>query len=221
VTRFWLLVTGILIVFVVIFLGAEALNLSILRDPYRTLGAAGRTSAMVSVGLLIADIVLPVPSSLIMVANGALFGIPLGTLLSLSGSLSATVAGYLLGRSGSSLIARVLQPNECARATRLLAKYGMLAIIVTRPLPLLAEATAVVMGMSEMKLRFVLLGGAAGILPAALLYAITGAMAPGLNSTPLAFGLVLLITGFFWFASRGLRSALSDDLEIASEDNPL
>ena len=220
-TRFWLLIAIMLLLFTGIFLVAEQLNLPLLEDPYGTIGASGSGAAVVGVGLLIADVVLPVPSSLIMIANGALFGVPLGAVLSVVGSVGATVAGYLLGRSGSSLTARIVRPEEQERANRLLEKYGMLAIILTRPIPLLAETTAIVAGMSEMKLRSVALAALAGALPSALIYAITGATAAKLNSAGLAFGLVLLITGLFWLASRQMRSASTDDfLTTAKEKTP-
>jgi uncharacterized membrane protein YdjX (TVP38/TMEM64 family) len=159
----------LLLVFSAIFLIAEQLDLPILDDPYATIGAHGGSAAIAGVCLLIADVILPVPSSLIMIGNGALFGIVLGTLLSLMGSLGAGIAGYLLGHSSSSLAARLLRPEELAQARRLLAKYGMLAIILTRPIPLLAETTAIVAGMSEMKLWTVAVALVAGALPAALL----------------------------------------------------
>ena len=218
-TRFWLLIATLLLLFTGMFVVAEQLNLPLLEDPYGTIGASGSSAAIIGVSLLIADVILPVPSSLIMIANGALFGVPLGAFLSLVGSLGAAVAGYLLGRSGSSLTARLIRPEEQARANRLLEKYGLLAIILTRPIPLLAETTAIVAGMSEMKLRSVALAALAGALPSALLYAITGATAANLNSAVLAFGLVLLITGLFWLASRQMRStSTNDSLTVAKEE---
>ncbi len=39
--------------------------------------ASGVVAALVGVGLLVADVVLPVPSSVVMLAHGALFGVVL------------------------------------------------------------------------------------------------------------------------------------------------
>ncbi|MDP9419663.1 MAG: hypothetical protein M3P53_05890 [Actinomycetota bacterium] len=44
---------------------------------------ASLAAAALGVGLLVADIVLPVPSSVVMVAHGALFGLRLGAVLSM------------------------------------------------------------------------------------------------------------------------------------------
>ena len=205
-TRFWLLIILMLLVFTGIFLLAESLKIPLLTDPYGAIGVYGISAALAGVGLLIADVILPIPSSLIMVANGALFGVLMGTILSLVGGLGAALVGFALGRSSTPVVARWISPEERSQANRLLENWGMLAIILTRPIPLLAETTAIVAGMSAMKLRSVALAAAAGVVPSALLYAITGATAMNLGSTGLAFSLVLLITGLFYIASRHLRS---------------
>ena len=88
-------------------------------------------------------VALPVPFSLVMVAHGALFGVAVGTtLLSVVGSTVAALVGFALGRRGGPLLTRLVPPEERVRADRLLTRWGTLAIIVTRPVPLLAETTA-------------------------------------------------------------------------------
>ncbi len=82
----------------------------------------------VGVGLLIADVLLPVPSSIVMIAHGALFGVVYGTLLSLIGGTGATLVGFALGRRGGPLLARVVSREERTRADCLLRRWGALAI---------------------------------------------------------------------------------------------
>ncbi len=53
---------------------AEAFHVTLLVDPVDSIGARG-LAAWVGVGLLVADIVLPVPSSVVMLAHGALLGV--------------------------------------------------------------------------------------------------------------------------------------------------
>jgi len=53
----------------------------------------------------------------------------------------------------------------------------MLAILVTRPVPLLAETTAIVVGSSPLGWGRMALAALAGSFPGALLYALTGAVA--------------------------------------------
>src|SRR6185436_4502816 len=104
--------------------------------PTPWLSHGGVFAAIFGVGLLIADVLLPVPSSLVMVAHGALCGVALGTFLSLLGSVGAALFGFAIGRRGGKLLERVVTQEERARADKLLARWGALAIVVTRPVPL-------------------------------------------------------------------------------------
>ncbi len=67
--------------FLLLFLLVEQFQVPLLSDPSAVLNRGGFIAAVVGTGLLIIDIVLPVPSSLIMIANGALFGLVLGGVL--------------------------------------------------------------------------------------------------------------------------------------------
>ena len=98
---YWILLALMSALFLALFGIVEALDVPFLSDPGPWLSGSGRWgAAAIGVGLLIADIFLPVPASLIMVANGALFGIVGGTLLSLAGGLAAsTVAAVDRGTS--------------------------------------------------------------------------------------------------------------------------
>ena len=207
--RYWLVVGLLLSFFLITFLFIENLQLSILVNPQDRLSAATWGVALFSVGLLIADVLLPVPSSLVMVANGALFGMVWGTCLSLIGSLGAACFGFVIGRRGEVVLAHFVSSAEQRRANQLLESWGGVAIIVTRPIPILAETTAVMAGASTLGWRMMLLSTLAGSLPTALLYALTGATAVNFDNTILTFGLVLLMAGFFWLFSRYLTNLVN------------
>src|SRR5678815_825922 len=146
--RYLLTVVVLIACFTILFVIVEALGVPLLSDPTPWMRHGGVVAACIGVGLLIADVVLPVPSSIVMVAHGALFGVLWGTMLSLVGSVGAAVFGFAIGRRG-----------------------GTLAIIVTRPVPLLAETVAIMAGASSMSWRAIILASIAGSLPPALLYA--------------------------------------------------
>lgn len=196
--RYLLTVVALIACFTILFLIVEALGVPLLSDPTPWMQHGGVVAASIGVGLLIADVVLPVPSSLVMVAHGALFGVWWGTMLSLVGSLGAAMFGFAIGRRGGALLERVVTPAEGARASSILARWGTLAIIVTRPVPLLAETVAIMAGASSMSWRTIIVASIAGSLPPSLLYALTGAAVANLQSTALMFGVVLLVAGFFW-----------------------
>lgn len=197
-----LLGAGMAAAFLALFAVVHALGLPLLTDPTPWLAGGAATAAAVGVGLLILDVFLPVPSSLVMVAHGALFGVAAGTLLSLAGGLGAGALGFALGRWGSPVFRARIAEDERRRADALLERWGALAVVVTRPVPILAETVAILAGTSPLGWPRFLLATAAGTLPAALLYAVTGATAARLDSTILVFALVLLAAAAFWWAGR-------------------
>ncbi len=139
--RYWTVAGRMLAVLLGLFGAAEALDVPLLTDPSPWLDDRGPLAALAGVGLLVVDILLPVPSSLVMVANGAIFGVVAGTTLSLVGSVGVAAVGFGLGRRGGGMLARVVPANERERADRLLGRWGTLAVIATRPAPLLRLAS--------------------------------------------------------------------------------
>ncbi|MCB9526720.1 MAG: VTT domain-containing protein [Myxococcales bacterium] len=205
------LVSGAMVaVFLALFGLAVALDLTVLtEDPRPWMGGGGAlTAAAVGVGLLVVDVLLPVPSSVVMVLHGAWFGVVGGALLSLAGSVLAAAFGFWLGRRGRGALDRLVTPAERARGDALLARWGAAAVALTRPLPMLAEAVAILAGTSPMGWRALLGAAALGNLPPALVYAITGAYTRELADGFWVFGGVVLITGGFWLAAR--RAAQPD-----------
>lgn len=196
--RYWLVVAALLTVLLLLFGVVEALEVPLLTDPAPALSSKALAAAVVGVGLLMADVVLPVPSSLVMLAHGAAFGVVVGAALSLAGSLGAALLGLGLGRRGAALLDRVVPQHERRRADALLARWGTLAIVVTRPVPLLAETTVLLAGASGVGWARTAAAAALGSLPAAVLYALAGAAAADVASTPVVFGLVLMLAAATW-----------------------
>ena len=204
--RYWLITFGLLAVFLAAFGVVEALGVPLLQQPESWLGQGGPAAAALSVALLVADVFLPIPSSVVMIANGALFGIPAGTALSLAGSLGAMALGFFIGRRSNRLLTRLVSPEEKARADQLLARWGAMAIVITRPIPLLAETTAILAGASPLGWGRSLLAALGGALPSCLLYALTGATSRSFSSGIAMFGCVLAVAGgFYWLGRRAQR----------------
>lgn len=207
--RHYLTVVVVLLVFfLALFALAEAADITLLTDPTQQLVDAGPfTAAVIGVGLLIADVVLPVPSSLVMVLHGALFGIVLGTLLSLTGSLGAALVAFGIGRRGGPLLEKLVLPSERRRAEELLGRWGAIAIVITRPVPLLAETTAVLAAATRsISWRRFITATATGTMPMAVLYAAAGATAAGAASLGVVFALVLSLAAITWLVERGLTT---------------
>lgn len=115
-------------------------------DPRAWLGGLGWVGVGVSVGLLWADVLLPIPSSPLMIANGLVFGLLPGAAVSLVGGVGATVIAWYLGRVYQGRLLVQMSDQERSQAERLLTKWGGCAILLTRPIPILAEAVALLAG---------------------------------------------------------------------------
>lgn len=192
-----------LALFLVLFGLTEALGVSFLQDPSAWMSReGGLAAAAAGFGLLTADVFIPVPASIVMAAHGALFGAVPGAALSLAGSLAATLLGFAVGRRGGPLLARLVSPAEKARADDLLRKYGALAVLVSRPIPLLAETIAILAGASPMGWGRMAAAATAGALPACLLYALAGAASRSFGGGLLMMVPVLLLAGLFWWLGR-------------------
>jgi uncharacterized membrane protein YdjX (TVP38/TMEM64 family) len=122
--------------------------------------------------------------------------------------MASAVFGFFLGRKAQPFVARFVSEQERLRANAFIQRWGMLGIIVTRPMPLLAETTALIAGTTNLTWKKLLLASACGNLPIAFLYAWTGATAKSLNAGIWSFILAIGAAGLFWAIS-----SLADMLE--------
>ena len=191
--RYWMIAATVLAIFLTSYLLVEALDVGLLSDPRASLSRAGWAGATLGVLLLVADQFIPVPSSLVMLSLGALYGAALGIVLSLAGRVGMVAAGFALGRAGGRMLGRVMSTEERARADALLLRWGSLAVLVSRPVPLLAETVTIVAGTSGMRWSIALFAALLGSLPEAVVYSIAGSIAPSIRNAGLIWGSFLLI----------------------------
>ena len=168
---------GLLAIMVVLFLVVEALGIPLLTEPDPLGSRTGAVAAILGVTLLVVDVALPVPSSVVMISHGALFGVLVGTALSAIGSLGAFGVGFALGRRGEPVVRGLVSEEERQRADRFLLRWGLVGVVLSRPVPLLAETVSLVAGASPLPWRAALGAAALGCLPAAAVYALAGAVA--------------------------------------------
>ena len=105
----------------------------------------------VGIGLLLADILLPVPATGIMAALGSVYGFWGGAFFSVIGSAGAGAAGYLpalfFGEKGAGLLAT---DDEIKRFQIFFDKWGGAAIIISRIMPILPEIISILAGLAGM-----------------------------------------------------------------------
>jgi uncharacterized membrane protein YdjX (TVP38/TMEM64 family) len=200
--RWWSFAAAIAMVLLVMFGVATASGVALFEDPTPLLRGGRIAAGIAGVLLLVSDVFLPVPSSLVMVVHGTLFGAGIGTLLSLIGSTAAALTGFAIGRAGNGAIRRFVTPAEHERAGAMLRRWGVLAIAVSRPVPILAETIAILAGSSPLTWRQVALSAAAGSLVPSLVYAWAGAHASGIVNHAAIFAGVIGVSGLLWLFGR-------------------
>lgn len=132
--------------------------------------------AALEVGVLAADMLLPVPSSLVATLGGAQLGFVVGTACAWLGMTVGAAAGWWLGRAAAAPRLAGLAAEERAELDRRQRRYGPLAVVLTRPVPLVAEAAALVAGGSGMPFREFLAAAGGGNLAIAAAWTLAGVL---------------------------------------------
>jgi uncharacterized membrane protein YdjX (TVP38/TMEM64 family) len=164
--------------------------------------SAGFITAFIIILLLIADILIPVPSSIVMILSGILFGGFIGGLITLTGSMIGSIINFQLSRIlGQTRIKSWLGDKEYQTLSKIMQKYGAYTIILTRMVPLAMESTSAIAGVSNMKLKKFIVLNLVGYVPMVFYYSYTGA----LYKTHISSLVTVLIIGFFvplllWFS---------------------
>lgn len=202
--RLLLLSGGIALAILASFLIAEAAGLSFLETP---------TSTGLACALLVADVVLPVPSSLLLAYLGAAHGVWLGAALGAGSHLAGGAIGYGIGAASRGAIGRWIGEAERARVDALLGRWGIVGIAATRPVPILAETVAIISGASPSigLVRF-LVAAAAGGAPYAVINAAAGAQARE-GSFGLAVGAAIAIAIALWLGRRIFLRSTGKNIE--------
>jgi uncharacterized membrane protein YdjX (TVP38/TMEM64 family) len=209
--RFWIFTGALLLAMLLLFFVVQSLQFPFLAEDTAYLLSQNKwVAALAGVGLLVVDVVAPVPSSIIMVANGMLFGMVWGTLLSVVGGLGAALIGYWIGARGERIGKRWLGDESLARANAYFLKFGMMAVIVSRPIPIVAEAVSIIAGISRMPAQKFFPAALLGLLPTATIYAVAGAFALNLKGGMCVFLAVMVLAGAVWVVGNLLmRSKIS------------
>ena len=149
----------------------------------------------VTLGILLAsDVLLPVPSSIVSSAAGALFGFIGGTAISVLGMTASSLIGYWLGMSaGRNAAHHLVGERELSRLEEAAKRYGLYIVVLFRAVPILAEASVLFAGMSRMPFTRFLVLVVISNLGISAAYAGVGAYAAELNSFLLAFAGAILI----------------------------
>ena len=157
------------------------------------------TGWMVGFGLLVGDLVLPVPGTAVMSAMGALYGIWWGALINFSGSCCSGFLAYVLARRFGKKkdgTTRFCSAEELSQYEHFFNKWGAYAIIMSRAFPILPELMTLAAGFSKMDFKKFSFSLMLGSLPVSFLFSYLGHLS---RQSPF-IGIVsaLLISVFLW-----------------------
>jgi uncharacterized membrane protein YdjX (TVP38/TMEM64 family) len=131
----------------------------------------------VGIALIWADLILPVPQTIVITALGIIYGTVLGGLLGSVGLITGGLLGYALMRtSARRMVKRLVGPQSLDTMESLFQRAGAWAIVITRSLPYsIPEAVVFLGGLAGMPIRTFTTALAVGSVPTAFVFAAIGA----------------------------------------------
>jgi len=168
-----LVLAGILIPFAI---WGERFDAALSADGARRfLDDYGAWAWAVGIALLVADIALPIPSTLVMSALGWRYGWWWGGCASALGSVLAGVVAYSASRvAGRPLARRIAGASALAEAEVAFARRGGWLVATSRWMPVLQEAVACLAGLARMRRRTFLVALLCGSVPLGFAFAAIG-----------------------------------------------
>ena len=175
---------GSLMLLILVLLGAILIPFFIWGGRFAALSLEGARDWMLGLGvwawaggiaLLVSDIVLPVPSTVVMSAIGWVYGWLIGGIVCALGSMLSGLVAYAacrwLGRGAAAWIAG---EKGLQKAEALFEHHGGWLVAVSRWTPVLPEAVACLAGIARMRWQVFLPALACGSIPLGFAFAAIG-----------------------------------------------
>lgn len=159
---------------------------------------------LLGIGLLLADLLLPIPGTIVMSALGAVYGFWLGGILATIGSMLAGMLGYGAGRFfKESFAKRWLGEKDFDKGKSLFERGGAWVVAISRALPILPEVIACMAGLLRMPFGTFVIALACGSIPMGFLFAWIGVFGREQPAWGLAFSLG--VPAVLWSAAALVR----------------
>lgn len=206
--KIFILVALLVVLFSVLFIIGD--NLGILDGHYieekiSSLGSNTMGKILVSLSiifLLVIDILLPIPSSIVMTLSGKFLGFFTGGLVSFIGAFLAALIGFFACRiGGKKVFIRLIGKEDITRVRLWFEKYGIFAIILSRPVPMLTEILSCLAGITQVSPIMFIVAVIFGTLPICFVYSYFGEISSVFNPWP-AVWTALAIPALGWGAIR-------------------
>ena len=158
----------------------------------------GEWSWVAAIVLFIADLVLPVPGTLVMSALGYIYGFLAGGIISVAGTFLSGSLGYWLCRLlGERTALRILGPKDFERGKKLSGEIGGWIVALSRWLPVFPEVVACMAGLTRMSPLYFHAALLCGSLPLGFTYSYIGQT--GIDYPWLAIALSAGLPPLIWY----------------------
>ncbi len=205
--RIWLVPALLLTAIIVPFLiWGDAFESLLSMDAMRVLFEKNlRFAWLIGIALLVADLFLPIPSTVVMSSLGWLYGPLTGGLIASTGLFFSAYLAYQLSRHlGRRLAVRLAGEESLTAAVEWFSQAGGPCIAISRCLPVLSEAIACLAGLSGFPQRQFLTAALFGSVPTGFVFAYIGHM--GRKDSTAAIALSAIIPVLLWFLYRRISS---------------
>jgi uncharacterized membrane protein YdjX (TVP38/TMEM64 family) len=146
-----------------------------------------------------------------MTLSGKFLGFLLGSVVAFTGAMLAAWIGFFACRiGGKKLFIRLIGEKDISRFRTWFEKYGIFAIILSRPVPMLTEILSCLAGLSQVSPLTFTLAAICGTLPICFVYSYFGHISSIFNPWP-AVWVALAIPALGWGVIRFLNRKKKDN----------
>jgi uncharacterized membrane protein YdjX (TVP38/TMEM64 family) len=163
----------------------------------QSLERAGSWAWALGIFLLIVDLLLPVPSTIVISALGYCYGLFLGGCFATVGLMASGMLGYGVGYCLGEKVARKwLGDRDFENGRWIFTQGGAWVVALSKAVPILPEVISCTAGLVRMPFRQFVLALACGSVPMGFLFSAIGHL--GREAPGWAMGLSFFIPGLLW-----------------------
>ena len=167
------------------------------------------------------DVMLPIPSSALSMLAAVSLGFFESLLLIWASMNAACLLGYSLGAGAAKgLPSRLVRPTDLGTAKRLARRYGTAALVFSRAVPVVAEASVISAGLTRMPFAKFASACLLSNLGIALAYAVAGKLANASSSFGFAFAGSIVVPALAFTSFRLMQQSGSKRSEQDSQLMP-
>jgi uncharacterized membrane protein YdjX (TVP38/TMEM64 family) len=141
--------------------------------------ALGFLGIFLFIGIMaIQGLIVPIPSEVVLLATGMIWGWFFGGIMGIIGSMAASLLCFYISRKGGRPLAqKFVGESGLAMADKLIKKYGIKAIIISRFIPFISfDVISYASGLVDIDIKKYSIGTLIGSIFRAFFYSIWGAL---------------------------------------------